>query len=267
MIAMLWCHAPPCRHAARTGDQRWGKQALPSSGRKSARSGLAVWPRRRTLIAAMAAVLLSADRDQRCRLAVGCLQGLVNARQIAKAGRLAKATPPWRSVPPRRSRRFAQHVKLAALRPVALPFRLEAGRINMRPLEIPHRCGCGTYRRIGGRDERPQRRRVPLQSSPRAADRADIEGRRLYRDPAAADRGQGQAQPGQARCRSQRSAGESLPVDPPQFRARQVPRRTGSSKARSDISATASAAIRSSSPAEIRTSRPASPSPNWSARK
>ena len=37
-----------------------------------------------------------------------------------------------------------------------------AGRHDVRSLEIPDCSGCGTYRRIGGRDQRPQRRRVRL---------------------------------------------------------------------------------------------------------
>ena len=107
------------------------------------------------------------------------------------------------------------------------PVRLETGRAVMRSREIPDRRGCRTYRRIRRREERPQRRRVSLQSSACAADRAEIESRRLYRNPVAADRGQGQAQPGQARCRGQRYAGQSLPVDPPRFRAHQIPRGVG----------------------------------------
>ncbi len=48
-----------CLHEARTENRSGGKQGLPSSGRKFAKAGFAagfaVWPRRRTIIAAMAA--------------------------------------------------------------------------------------------------------------------------------------------------------------------------------------------------------------------
>jgi N-acetylmuramoyl-L-alanine amidase len=53
---------PPCLHEARTENHSGGKQGLLSSGRKFARAGFvagfAVWPRRRTIIAAMAASVL-----------------------------------------------------------------------------------------------------------------------------------------------------------------------------------------------------------------
>jgi len=49
----------PCLHEARTENHSGGKQGLLSSGRKFAKAGFAagfaVWPRRRTIIAAMAA--------------------------------------------------------------------------------------------------------------------------------------------------------------------------------------------------------------------
>ena len=50
---------PPCLHEARTENHSRGKQGLLSSGKKFAKAGFAagfaVWPRRRTIIAAMAA--------------------------------------------------------------------------------------------------------------------------------------------------------------------------------------------------------------------
>jgi N-acetylmuramoyl-L-alanine amidase len=53
---------PPCLHEARTENHSGGEQGLLSSGRKFARSGFAagfaVWPRRRSIIAAMAASVL-----------------------------------------------------------------------------------------------------------------------------------------------------------------------------------------------------------------
>ena len=157
----------------------------------------------------------AADRGQRCRLAVGCLQGLGKARQsspkhVASPKRtvFAKRIPAEACASPK-----PRTVKLAALGPVSLePPRRET---DMRSREIPDRRGCGTYRRIGRRDQRPQRRRVRLQSAACAADRGEIEGRRLCRDQVARDRGQGQAQPLQACRRGQRSVRESLPVDPP----------------------------------------------------
>src|SRR5580693_324373 len=53
---------PPCLHEARTENHSGGKQGLLSSGRKFAKAGFAAgfafWPRRRTIIAAMAASVL-----------------------------------------------------------------------------------------------------------------------------------------------------------------------------------------------------------------
>ena len=178
-----------------------------------------------------------------------------------------QSTPPRPSAPLRQNPTCKSRVKLAALGPANLNLPLETGRDGVRSLEIPDRSGCGTYRRIGRRDQRPQRRRVHLQSAPCAADRGEIEGRRLCRDEAARDRRQGQAQPRQARRRCQRictriSSCRSTTTPCPTHCSR-----TGNSRARKAISATASAAIPSSSPATIRISRRASRSPNWSPRK
>ena len=227
------------RHAV-TGleeDHAGGKQELPSSGRKSAGSGLGVRPRRRTIIAAMAALVLLPIEASDAGWLSDIFKGSSKPDKSAKQATSPKHATVAKRAAPRRSRATPakpaaspkpRNVRLAALGPVALePFRFQTGRTNLRSREIPDRRGCRTYRRIGRREQRPQRRRVSLQSSAGAADRADIEGRRLYRDPVAADRGQGQAQPGQARCRGQRSAGQSLPVDPPRFRAHQIPRGVG----------------------------------------
>ena len=93
-------------------------------------------------------------------------------------------------------------------------FRVEPGRKHMQSREIPNRCGCRAYRQIGRRYQRPQCSRIRLQSASGAADRGEIEGCGLCRNQIACDRRQRQAQPGQACCRRQRSAGGSVPVDP-----------------------------------------------------
>src|SRR5882672_8369856 len=98
-------------------------------------------------------IAAAADRGQQCRLAVGCLQKLVEARQMGKARHLAKAS------------RLGEACSLAkALRCKACrsragrldPFRFETGLDKLRSLENPDRSGCGAYRRIRRRDQRPQ---------------------------------------------------------------------------------------------------------------
>ena len=169
------------------------------------------------------------------------------------------------SAPPRQSRRLGEACQLGEARRVAEAppcqacragagrlesFRVETGRTNMRSLEIPDRRRCRTYRRIGRRDQRPQRRRVRLQSAAGAADRGETEGRRLCRDQAAGDRGQGQA-----RAWSGASPRPTICTLISSCRSTMIPcptnsSRTGNSRARRAISATASAAIPSSSPAD-----------------
>ena len=175
------------------------------------------WPRRRTIIVAMAAMALlpieASDAGWLSDLFKGSSKQGKSSRQAKpQSTSLTQASRPAKhAASPKR-----HTVKLAALGPVALePCRLEAGRNPVRSLEVPDRSGCGTYRRIGRRDQRPQRLRVRLQSAPCEADRGEIEGRRLCRDQIAPDRGQGQAQPRQTRRRRQRSAGGSPAVDPP----------------------------------------------------
>src|SRR4051794_4563382 len=76
----------------------------------------------------------SADRGQRCRLAVGCLQRLVKARQIAEAHHLAKAGHVGEAC------HLAKAPHCKACRPRAgrlEPFRFETGRTKLRSLEIP----------------------------------------------------------------------------------------------------------------------------------
>ena len=91
----------------------------------------------------------------------------------------------------------------------------ETGRNQVRSAKISYRRRCRTYRRIGRRDQRPQHGRVRLQPASCEGDRAEAEGRRLCRDEAARHRGQGQAQPRQARRHGQQLAGQPVPVDPP----------------------------------------------------
>ncbi len=121
------------------------------------------WPRRRTVIAALAALALLPIEASDAGLAVGCLQRLVQASQIVKTKQAVEA------------RRFAQAGRFGeagrlgkaprrkACRPGAgriEPCRLETGRDPLRSREVPDRSGCRTYRRIGRRDQRPQRLRV-----------------------------------------------------------------------------------------------------------
>src|ERR1700733_6871638 len=118
----------------------------------------------------------SADRGQRCRLVVGYLKKLTKAWQIANPRHVAKASLPGKAC------RFAKTPHREAGRPgpgCLETLRFETGRREMRSLEIPGRSGCGTYRRVGRRDQCPQRRRVRLQSASCAADRGEIEGRWL----------------------------------------------------------------------------------------
>ena len=81
------------------------------------------WPRRRTIIVAMAAMVLLPIEVSRRRLAVGSLQRLVKARQIVKTSQAGKARQLRPSQPLRRSAAASpkRHtVKLAALGPVHL---------------------------------------------------------------------------------------------------------------------------------------------------
>ena len=145
----------------------WGKQGLPSSGRKSARSGLGVWPRRRTLIAAMAALVLlpieASDAGWLSDMFKGSSKPGKSPKQVASPKRATvakRATPAKPAASPK-----PRHVKLAALGPVALsPSALKPVAPTCDPSKFRIVRGCGTYRRIGRRDQRPQRRRVPLQS-------------------------------------------------------------------------------------------------------
>ena len=224
------------------------------------------WPRRRTIIAGMAAMALlpieASDAGWLSDLFKGSSKQVKSPKQatIAKPRHLAQASRPGETC------RLAEAPCRKAGRPRARSHlsrvRVETGSNPCDALEVPDRSGCGAYRRIGRRHQRPQRFRVCLQSAPCETDRGEAEGRRLCRDQIAADRGQGQAQPRQARRRGQRSARQSLPVDPPRLPCPTNSSRTGNSREGKAVSATASAAIPCSSPATIRTSRRASRSPN-----
>ena len=151
------------------------------------------WPRRRTIIVAMAAmVLLPIEASD-----AGWLSDLFNSSP--KQGKSAKQRKPPKHVaspkprtPAKRAASPKRHTtKLAALGPVQIePCRFQAVRSPVRSRKIPDRSGRGSYRRIGRRDQRPQRLRVCLQSAPCEADRGEAEGRRLCRDQVASDRGQ-----------------------------------------------------------------------------
>src|SRR4051794_26680204 len=76
----------------------------------------------------------SADRGQRCRLAVGWFHRLVKARKIAKARHLVEASPLDEAC------RLAKAPHCKACRREAgclEPFRFESGRTKLRSLEIP----------------------------------------------------------------------------------------------------------------------------------
>ena len=179
-----------------------------------------------------------------CRMSSKARQSKPNRQSTSPRAKSAALTKPAAS-PKRRP------VKLAALGPVGLnPVRFETGRAPVRSLEVPDRSGCGTYRRIRRRDQRPQRLRVRLQSAPCEADRGEVEGRRLCRDQVAPDRGQGQAPASSnaspppticPRISSCRSTTTPCPTNSS---------RTGSSRERKAISATASAVTPSSFPAD-----------------
>src|SRR5450631_4652955 len=170
----------PCLHEARTENHSGGKQGLLSSGRKFAKGRicgrlcrLAPPPHHHRRDGRFG---VSADRGQRCRLAVGYLKKLTKARQTANPVYLAKASHLGKAC------RFAKTPHRKVCRPGAgrlETLRFETGASEMRFLEIPGRSGCGTYRRLRRRDQRPQRRRVRLQSASCAADRGEIEGRWL----------------------------------------------------------------------------------------
>ena len=165
-------------------------------------------------------VAASADRGQPCRLAVGCLQGLVKAGKSPNASHLAKARRRRRSrcsLPAKPAASPKRHaVKLAAPKPAASsPSASKPAAPSCDPAKFRIVLDVGHTAESGRRDQRPQRRRVRLQPAAGAADRREIEGRRLCRDQVAADRRQGEGQPGQACRRGQQSARESVPVDPP----------------------------------------------------
>ncbi len=96
-----------------------------------------------------------------------------------------------------------------------------------------------------GAEQRAQRRRIRLQPAARKADRGAAEIGGLCRNPPSDHRGQGEAEPVQARQRRQRRARRFLPLDPSRLRAGSCGSR-GSSKRGKAISATASAATRPS---------------------
>ena len=99
---LLMSSCLPCCHEARTENHSGGKQGLLSSGRKFAGSGFAVWPRRRTIIAAMAALVLLPIEVSDAGWLSDIFKRLVKARQIAKARHLAKASH-LAKLPPRQS--------------------------------------------------------------------------------------------------------------------------------------------------------------------
>ncbi len=95
----------------------------------------------------------SADRGQRCRLAVGCLQRLVKADQTAKAGQIAKARHFAQASHFDEACRLAEAPQRKAGRPGAGPLepcRFETGRPPVRSLEVPDRSGRGPYRQLEG---------------------------------------------------------------------------------------------------------------------
>ena len=150
-----------------------------------------------------------------CRLAVGCIQRHVQASQIAEARDRAKARcasapdlqphqgttrqnwPPWgRSPCPLRY--------LNQLQPRAIP--PTSGSSSMS--DIPPNRRSTT--------ERPQRRRVCLQSAPCAADGGEVEGRRFCRGPKLL-RTEGKARPSLAKrvATANDWHADIVPVDPP----------------------------------------------------
>jgi len=186
-----------------------GKQGLPSSGKKFRRVGLWRRPRRRTIIAAMAALVLLpievsdagwlSDAFKSSSKHEKSPKHVTSAKPATRRGH--RQSPARQSFPP--GGRFA--LNPSALKPVAT---------MCRSLEIPDRSGCRTYRRLGRRDQRPQRRRVHLnlRLAQRIEEKLKAEGFPETRF--AGDRGQGQAQPRQARRRGQQYASQSVPVDP-----------------------------------------------------
>lgn len=112
----------------REEDHAGGKQALPSTGEKSARSGLGAWPRRRTVIAAMAAMLLlpieASEAGWLSDIFKGSSKPAKSAKQatspkpvtVAKRATPAKPAGPAKPAASPKQR----NVKLAALGPVAL---------------------------------------------------------------------------------------------------------------------------------------------------
>src|SRR5258708_7518348 len=118
------------------------------------------WPGRGTIIAAMAAMVL---------LPI----------EVSDAGRLShifKSSSKHGKSPKHVTSPKPHTVKLAALGPVALNLSPVATMCDPSKFRIVLDVG---HRRIRRRDQRPQRRRVRLQSAPCAADRGEIEGRRL----------------------------------------------------------------------------------------
>jgi len=108
---------------------------------------------------------IDADQSQPRWLAVRPSQGLLKAGQIAQtqqaaeAGRVTKTCRCYQACRPAEApRRKARCARSGSLEPC----RLEAGRNPLRSRKIPDRAGCRTYRRIGRRDQRPQRLRVCL---------------------------------------------------------------------------------------------------------
>ncbi len=112
----------------RQEDYAEGKQELPSSGKKSGRSGLAPWPRRRTILAAMAALVLlpieASDAGWLSDIFKGSTKPAKSAKQASppKHAAVAKRTTPAKRAAPAKPAASSKphNVRLAALGPVAL---------------------------------------------------------------------------------------------------------------------------------------------------
>ena len=212
-----------------SGRYRCGILVLPHHHRRDGRIGAA------------------ADRGRQCRLAVGCIQRHVQAkRKIAEARDRAKARRLDEACRPTK----APHGKTG--RPGAgrlAPCVIEAGCNGVRSREVADRSRRRTYRQSEGATSARNVAEFVLICASRSGSRM-VEGRRFRGGQIAGDRGQGEAQPppngsppptiGTRIC-SCRSITTRCPTNCS---------RTGNSRARQAISATASADIRSSSPAE-----------------
>ena len=247
----------------------WGKQGLLSSGRKFAGSAIGVWPHGRTVIAAMVALLLLPIEVSDAGWLSDVFKGSSKQGKSPKQRHLAKARRPGKTCHLGETASLAKAPRCKACRP---------GPVGLTPsASKPVAATCD-----------PAKFRIVVDVGHTAESEGAISARnvaefvfnlRLARRIEEKLKAEGFAETrlllteGKAR----RAWSGVLPrptICPPicSCRSTTIPcptnsSRTGSSRARKAVSATASAAIPSSSPATTRTSRPASRSPNWWPRK